>query len=142
MFVFYKETTRTLKYSSTRRKRKASTLLSSTPLITTAVVTAAAAAAAQHRRCYLSSSSSTSSTVPSYSVLIFSAADILFRLTEAFVGQVEEVQKNCFRKIMNSRHSNQENSSIYEMIKNQKPVVFVGVAVVPVRDVDLLIITY
>jgi hypothetical protein len=61
--------------------------LSSTSSITTV-------AAAQHRRCYPYSSST-----PSYSVLIFSAADILFRLTEGFVGQVEEVQKNCFRKV-------------------------------------------
>jgi hypothetical protein len=65
--------------------------LSSTSSITTV-------AAAQHRRCY-PYSSSTSSSTPSYSVLIFSAADILFRLTEGFVGQVEEVQKNCFRKV-------------------------------------------
>ncbi len=79
-----------------RKKRKASTLLSSTSSITTTVV---AAAAAQHRRCYLYSSSKTSS----YSVLIFSAADILFRLTEAFVGQVEEVQKNCFRNVSKTK---------------------------------------
>ena len=157
-----------------RRKRKASTLLSSTSLITTAVVTAA-----QHRRCYLSSSSSTSSTVPSYSVLIFSAADILFRLTEAFVGQVEEVQKNCFRKVSKKKRKLKLNKKNFFLpfcdrlwthaiqikkthqstkvidravshqhlpantshlthlllivIKNQKPVVFVGVAVVPVR---------
>ncbi|CAF0726660.1 unnamed protein product [Adineta steineri] len=115
------------------KKRKASNLLLSTSSITTAVV-----AATQHRRCYLPSTS----TTPSYSVLIFSAADILFRLTEGFVGQVEEVQRNCFRKIMSSRHSNQENSSIYEMIKHQKPVVFVGVAVAPVRDLGLLIIAH
>jgi hypothetical protein len=67
--------------------------LSSTSSITTVP-------AAQNRRCYpYSSSSSTSSSTPSYSVLIFSAADILFRLTGGFVGQVEEVQKNCFRKV-------------------------------------------
>jgi hypothetical protein len=67
--------------------------LSSTSSITTTAVVAAVAA--QHRRCYLYSSSTTSS----YSVLIFSAANILFRLTEGFVGQVEEVQKNCFRNV-------------------------------------------
>jgi hypothetical protein len=66
--------------------------VSSTPSIITV------AAAVQHHRCYPYSSSSSSST-PSYSVLIFSAADILFRLTEGFVGQVEEVQKNYFRKV-------------------------------------------
>ncbi|CAF0734424.1 unnamed protein product [Adineta steineri] len=113
MFVFYKETTRTLKYSPTRKKRKASNLLLSTSSITTAVV-----ATTQHRRCYLPSTS----TTPSYSVLIFSAADILFRLTEGFVGQVEEVQRNCFRKIMSSRHSNQENSSIYESNRSRRQI--------------------
>jgi hypothetical protein len=67
--------------------------VSSTPSIITV------AAAVQHHRCYPYSSSSSSSSTPSYSVLIFSAADILFRLTEGFVGQVEEVQKNYFRKV-------------------------------------------
>ncbi|CAF0733918.1 unnamed protein product [Adineta steineri] len=95
------------------KKRKASNLLLSTSSITTAVV-----AATQHRRCYLPSTS----TTPSYSVLIFSAADILFRLTEGFVGQVEEVQRNCFRKIMSSRHSNQENSSIYESNRSRRQI--------------------
>jgi hypothetical protein len=73
--------------------------LSSTSPITTVT-------AAQHRCCYpsSSSSSSSSSSTPSYTVLIFSAADILFRLTEGFVGQVEEVQKNCFRKVGNQKN--------------------------------------
>ncbi|CAF1654409.1 unnamed protein product [Rotaria magnacalcarata] len=63
---------------------------------------------------------STSSTIPSCSVLIFSVADFFFRLTEGFVGHVEEVHKNCFRKIMSSRHSNQENSSIYESNRSRR----------------------
>ncbi|CAM2707614.1 unnamed protein product [Rotaria socialis] len=127
MFAFYKETSQTLKYSSIRKNKIASSLLLSTSLT---------ASAAQHCRCYTHLSS------PPYSVLIFSAADILFRLIEGFVGQVEDVQKNCLRQIMSTRQSNQENSSIFDMIKPQKPVVFVGVAVAPVRDVGLLIITY
>lgn len=67
-----------------RKNKKATSLLSNTSLTITA---------AQHCRCYSQSSS------PPYSVLIFSAVDILFRLIEAFVGQVEVVQKNCFRKV-------------------------------------------
>ena len=67
-----------------RKNKKASSLSTSTSLSTTA---------AQHCRCYFPSSS------PPYSVLICSAADILFRLIEAFVGQVEEVQENCFRQV-------------------------------------------
>lgn len=67
-----------------RKNRKATSLLSNTSLTTPA---------AQHCRCYFQSSS------PPYSVLIFSAVDILFRLIEAFVGQVEVAQKNCFRKV-------------------------------------------
>jgi hypothetical protein len=50
--------------------------------------------AALNHRCY-----PYSSTPSSYSVLIFSAANIIFQLTEGFVGQIEEVQKNCFRKV-------------------------------------------
>ncbi|CAF1110145.1 unnamed protein product [Rotaria sordida] len=109
MFVFYKETTRTLKSSSIRKKRIASTLLSNSSSPTTVV-------AEQHRRCY----PSTSSSIPSCSVLIFSAVDIFFRLTEGFVGQVEEVHKYCFQKIMSSRHSNQENSSVYESNRSRR----------------------
>ncbi|CAF0889859.1 unnamed protein product [Adineta steineri] len=87
------------------KNKKASSLLSSTSLT---------ASAAQHCRCYSYLSS------PPYSVLIFSAADILFRLIEAFVGQVEEVQKNCFRKIMSTRQSNQENSSIFDSNRSRR----------------------
>ncbi|CAF3291494.1 unnamed protein product [Rotaria socialis] len=99
MFAFYKETSQTLKYSSIRKNKIASSLLLSTSLT---------ASAAQHCRCYTHLSS------PPYSVLIFSAADILFRLIEGFVGQVEDVQKNCLRQIMSTRQSNQENSSIFD----------------------------
>lgn len=117
MFVFYKETPRTLKYSPIRKKRKASTLLSSTSSIKTVTTTL-------HRCCdsplRLSPSPSSVSPTLSYSVRLFSAADILFRLTEDFVGQVEEVQKNCFRKIMNSRYSKQENSSIYSSNRSRR----------------------
>lgn len=96
-----------------RKKRKASTLLSSTSSIKTVTTTL-------HRCCdsplrsspsSISSPSSVSPTL-SYSVRLFSAADILFRLTEDFVGQVEEVQKNCFRKVRENQKrklkSNQE----------------------------------
>lgn len=118
MFVFYKETPRTLKNSPVRKKRKASTLLSSTSSIKTVTTTL-------HRCCNSPSTPSSSispsvSPTVSYSVLLFSAADILFRLTEGFVGQVEEVQKNCFRKIMNSRYSKQENSSIYSSNRSRR----------------------
>jgi hypothetical protein len=68
-----------------RKNRKASSLLSSSLLVTTT--------AAEHCRCYSHSSS------PPYSVLICSAADILFRLIEGIVGQVDKVQKTCFRKV-------------------------------------------
>ncbi|CAF1545895.1 unnamed protein product [Rotaria sp. Silwood1] len=105
MFVFYKETSQTLKYSPIRKNRNASSLLLSTSLT---------ASAAQHCRCYIHSSS------PPYSVLIFSAADILFRLIEGFVGQVEDVQKNCFRQIMSTRQSNQENSSIFDSNRSRR----------------------
>jgi len=123
-----------------RKKRKASTLLSSTSSIKTVTTTL-------HRCCdsplRLSPSPSSVSPTLSYSVRLFSAADILFRLTEDFVGQVEEVQKNCFRKvrenqkrklksnqeeffffsfwqIMNSRYSKQENSSIYSSNRSRR----------------------
>jgi hypothetical protein len=46
-------------------------------------------------------------------VLIFSAADILFRLIEAFVGQVEEVQKNCFCKVRNKRKELLKEPSLF-----------------------------
>ncbi|CAF3777595.1 unnamed protein product [Rotaria sp. Silwood1] len=88
-----------------RKNRNASSLLLSTSLT---------ASAAQHCRCYIHSSS------PPYSVLIFSAADILFRLIEGFVGQVEDVQKNCFRQIMSTRQSNQENSSIFDSNRSRR----------------------
>ncbi|CAF2778093.1 unnamed protein product [Rotaria sp. Silwood2] len=88
-----------------RKNRNASSLLLSTSLT---------ASAAQHCRCYTHSSS------PPYSVLIFSAADILFRLIEGFVGQVEDVQKNCFRQIMSTRQSNQENSSIFDSNRSRR----------------------
>ncbi|UJR15026.1 hypothetical protein I4U23_002002 [Adineta vaga] len=105
MFVVYKETSQILKYPKIRTNIKVSSLLS---------ITSLSIFAAQHCRCDSYSSS------PPYSVLIFSAADILFRLIEAFVGQVEEVQKNCFHKIMSTRQSNQENSSIFESNRSRR----------------------
>jgi hypothetical protein len=105
MFVFYKEISQTLKCSPIRKNRKTTSLLSSASLTTSA---------AQHCRCYCQSSS------PPYSVLIFSAVDILFRLIEGFVGQVEVVQNNCFRKIMSTRQSNQENSSIFDSNRSRR----------------------
>ncbi|CAF4062792.1 unnamed protein product, partial [Rotaria magnacalcarata] len=89
------------------KNKNASNLLLSTSLT-------AAATAAQHCRCYTHSSS------PPYSVLIFSAADILFRLIEGFVGQVEDVQKNCLRQIMSTRQSNPENSSIFDSNRSRR----------------------
>jgi hypothetical protein len=67
-----------------RKNRKATNLLANTSLTTSA---------AQHCRCYSQSIS------PPYSVLSFSTVDILFRLIEDFVGQVEAVQKNCSRQV-------------------------------------------
>jgi hypothetical protein len=105
MFVFYKETSPTLKCPPIRKNRKATNLLANTSLTTSA---------AQHCRCYFQSIS------PPYSVLSFSTVDILFRLIEDFVGQVEAVQKNCSRQIMSTRQSNQESSSIFDSNRSRR----------------------
>lgn len=61
--------------------------------------TSLSATAAQRCRCYSQAIS------PPYSVLIFSAVEVLFRLVEAFVGQVEAVQQNRFRQVKEKKKS-------------------------------------
>jgi len=105
MFVFVKETSRTLKCSPIRQTKQITSLLTSTSSFILA---------AQHCRCYFRS------ITPPYSVLICSAVDILSRLIKALVDQVETVQKTCFRQSMSTRQSNQENSSIFDSNRSRR----------------------